>query len=54
MMFNSRAVHVSLNVLTEWRTKVYTDTFKFWVPIAASVKKANSMPTKIRGHINNK
>ena len=54
MMFNSRAVHISLNVLIEWRTKVYTDTFKFWVSIAASVKKANRMPAKIRGNINNK
>jgi len=54
MMFNSSAVHISLNVLIEWRTKVYTDTFKFWVHIAASVKKANRMPAKIRGNINNK
>lgn len=54
MMFNSSAVYISLNVLIGWRTKVYTDTFKFWVHIAASVKNANRMPAKIRGNINNK
>lgn len=54
MMFNSSTTYISLNPLIEWRTKVYTDTFKFCVLNAASVKKANRMPAKIRGNINNR
>lgn len=54
MMFNSSAAYISLNPLIEWSTKVYTDTVKFCVHIAASVKKANRMLAKIRGKINNR
>ena len=54
MMFNSSAVYISLNSLIERRTKVYTDTFKFSVHIAASLKTANRMPAEIRGNINNR
>lgn len=54
MMLNSSTGYISLNPLIEWRTKVYIDAFKSWVHIAASVKKANRMPGKIRGNINNR
>lgn len=54
MMFNLSVVYTVLNQLIELRTKVYIDTFMFSVHSAVSVKKANRMPTKIRGNINNR
>ena len=53
MMFNPCEVDIALNQLIELRTKVCTDTFKFSIHCVVSVKKANRMPTKIRGNINN-
>lgn len=53
MMFNLSTVDIALNQLIELRTTVYIDTFKFSIHCAVSVKKANRMPTKIRGNINN-
>lgn len=44
---------VQLNKLIELRTKVCIDTFKFSIRYALLVKKANRMPTKIKGNINN-
>lgn len=53
MMFNPSAVYIALNQLIELKRKVYIDTCKFSIHGAISVKKANRMPTKIRGNINN-
>lgn len=53
MMFNPSAVYNALNQLIDLRTKVYIDTWKFFIHCAVSGKKANRMPAKIRGNINN-
>lgn len=53
MMFNRSAVYNALNQLIDLRTKVYIDTLKFFIHCAVSGKKANRMPAKIRGNINN-
>lgn len=52
MMFNQSAVYNALNQLIDLRTKVYIDTLKFLIHCAVSGKKANRMPTKIRGNNN--
>lgn len=53
MMFNLSGVFNALNQLRDLRTKVYIDTYKFFIHCAVSRKMANRMPTKIRGNINN-
>lgn len=53
MMFHPSAVYIAPNQLIDLRTKVCIDTFKFFIHCAVSVRKANRMPTKIRGNINN-
>lgn len=52
-MLNPVAVYIALNQLIELRTKVCADIFKFSIHCVVSARKADRMPTKIRGNVNN-